>query len=198
MDLYEEYLDEIQKRKQQGLCAKPIDNGVLAREIISHVKSPNSKQHNQCVDFLIFNMLPGTTKAASEKAEFLKQIIGGTYQIDKISIDRAFELLSHMKGGPSIKVLIDLALSSDKENAIKAAEVLKTQVFLYEADTTRLISAYQNNNSIAEDILKSYSKAEFFTKLPEIEDEIEIVTYVAGERYINRFTVTWQPSAFKS
>ena len=181
MDLYEEYLDEIQKRKQQGLCAKPIDNGVLAREIISHVKSPNSKQHNQCVDFLIFNMLPGTTKAASEKAEFLKQIIGGIYQIDKISIDRAFELLSHMKGGPSIKVLIDLALSSDKENAIKAAEVLKTQVFLYEADTTRLISAYQNNNSIAEDILKSYSKAEFFTKLPEIEDEIEIVTYVAGE-----------------
>ena len=181
MDLYEEYLDEIQKRKQKGLCAKPIDNGLLAREIISHVKSPNSKQHNQCVDFLIFNMLPGTTKAASEKAEFLKQIIGGIYQIDKISIDRAFELLSHMKGGPSIKVLIDLALSSDKENAIKAAEVLKTQVFLYEADTTRLISAYQNNNSIAEDILKSYSKAEFFTKLPEIEDEIEIVTYVAGE-----------------
>ena len=62
-----------------------------------------------------------------------------------------------MKGGPSIKVLIDLALSTDSINSKKAAEVLKTQVFLYEADTARLISAYRDNNSIAEDILKSYS-----------------------------------------
>ena len=181
MDLFEEYLTEIKLRKEQGLSAKPIDNGDLAREIITHVKSQNSKYHDKCVDFLIFNMLPGTTKAAGEKAEFLKQIISGIYQIDKVSIDRAFELLSHMKGGPSIKVLIDLALSSDKIISEKAAEVLKTQVFLYEADTARLVSAYRNNNSKAESILKSYSKAEFFTKLPEIEDEIEIVTYIAGE-----------------
>ena len=86
-----------------------------------------------------------------------------------------------MKGGPSIKVLIDLALGAQKDTAIKAAKVLKTQVFLYEADTDRLIQAYQNNNPIAEDILVSYSKAEFFTKLPEVENEIKIVTYVAGE-----------------
>ena len=181
MNLFEEYLDEITARKQQGLSEKPIDNGDLAREIIAHIKSIDSEYHDQCVDFLIFNILPGTTKAANEKAEFLKQIINDNYQIDEISIDRAFELLSHMKGGPSIQVLIDLALGKDGENSKKAAEVLKTQVFLYEADTARLISAYLDNNSIAEDILKSYSKAEFFTKLPEIEDEIEIVTYVAGE-----------------
>ena len=181
MDLYKEYLTEITLRKEKGLSAKPIDNGDLARAIIKHVKSKDSKHHDKCVDFLIFNMLPGTTKAAGEKAEFLKQIITSVYKIDKISIDRAFELLSHMKGGPSIKVLIDLALSSDKIISNKAAEVLKTQVFLYEADTARLISAYHNNNSIAESILKSYSNAEFFTKLPEIEDEIELVTYIAGE-----------------
>jgi len=181
MKLFEKYLEEITTRKKQGLSAKPIDNGGLAREIIALVKAKNSTHHDQCVDFLIFNILPGTTKAAAEKAEFLKQIINDIYQIDEISIDRAFELLSHMKGGPSIKVLIDLALSPDQVNSKKAAEVLKTQVFLYEADTSRLISAYRDNNSVAEDILISYSKAEFFTKLPEIEDEIEVVTYVAGE-----------------
>ena len=181
MNLFEEYLEEITTRKKQELSAKPIDSGDLAREIIAQVKAQNSTHHDQCVDFLIFNMLPGTTKAAKEKAEFLKQIINDIYQIDEISIDRAFELLSHMKGGPSIKVLIDLALGPDRVNSKKAAEVLKTQVFLYEADTSRLISAYRDNNSVAEDILISYSKAEFFTKLPEIEDEIEIVTYVAGE-----------------
>jgi aconitate hydratase 2/2-methylisocitrate dehydratase len=166
MNLYEEYLTEIKSRKEQGLNAKPIDNDDLAREIIAHVKSTNSAHHDQCVELLIFNMLPGTTKAANKKAEFLKQIIDGIYQIDKISVDRAFELLSHMKGGPSIKVLIDLALSPEAVNSKKAAEVLKMQVFLYEADTARLISAYKDNNSVAEDILRSYSNAEFFYKTP--------------------------------
>ena len=34
---------------------------------------------------------------------------------------------------------------------------------------------------MAEDILISYAKGEFFTRLPEIEEEIKVVTYVAGE-----------------
>jgi aconitate hydratase 2/2-methylisocitrate dehydratase len=85
-----------------------------------------------------------------------------------------------MKGGPSIKVLIDLALGEDDAIAKQAAVVLKTQVFLYEADTDRLKEAYSNGSEIAKDIIESYAKAEFFTKLPEIEEEIEVVTYVAG------------------
>ena len=96
MNLYEEYLTEINSRKEQGLNAKPIDSGDLAREIIAHVKTTASEHHDQCVEFLIFNMLPGTTKAANQKAAFLKQIIDDIYQIDEISIDKAFELLSHM------------------------------------------------------------------------------------------------------
>ena len=74
MNLFDDYLEEIKRRKQQGLGAKPIDNGDLAREIITHVKSNSSEYHDQCVDFLIFNVLPGTTEAANEKAAFLKQI----------------------------------------------------------------------------------------------------------------------------
>ena len=52
MNLFKEYLDEITTRKQQGLSAKPIDNGDLAREIIAHIKSIDSKYHDECVDFL--------------------------------------------------------------------------------------------------------------------------------------------------
>ena len=44
----------------------------------------------------------------------------------------------------------------------------------------RLEKAYQKGNKIAENILVSYSKAEFFTMLPKIDEEIKIVTYVAG------------------
>ena len=85
-----------------------------------------------------------------------------------------------MKGGPSIEVLIDIALDKDMSLAKSAAEVLKTQVFLYEKDTERLKKAYNKNNKIASDILNSYAQAEFFTKLPEIDEEIKIVTYIAG------------------
>ena len=74
--------------------------------------------------------------------------------INYISI--AFELLSHMKGGPSIKVLIDLALGENVDISKKATNVLKTQVFLYDADTSRLKKAYESGNKFAKEILESY------------------------------------------
>ena len=110
----------------------------------------------------------------------MKDIILKKEVIEEINIDFAFELMSHMKGGPSIKFLIDLALADDIYIANKAAEILKTQVFLYDTDTDRLKKAFDNNNEIAKDIINSYAQAEFFTKLPEVEEEIKVVTYVAG------------------
>jgi len=86
-----------------------------------------------------------------------------------------------MKGGPSVKVLLGLILDAENSIAQKAGEILKTQVFLYEADTDRLKKAFTSGNKIAKNILESYSKAEFFTKLPEIEKEIKVVTYIAAE-----------------
>ena len=59
--------------------------------------------------------------------------------------------------------------------------MLKTQVFLYEADIDRLKEAFKNDNPIAREIFESYAKAEFFTKLPEVPEEIKVVTFIAGE-----------------
>ena len=85
-----------------------------------------------------------------------------------------------MKGGPSVEVLIDLALGEDADIATAAAAVLKTQVFLYEADTDRLAAAHNNGHTLATDILSSYAKAEFFTALPPVEETIRVVTYVTA------------------
>ena len=71
-------------------------------------------------------------------------------------------MLAHMKGGPSVEVLLDLSLGEDISIAEQAAAVLKTQVFLYEADTNRLKAAYEAGNEIAQNVLESFSKAEFF------------------------------------
>jgi len=181
MTLYSNYLVEIEKRKNDGLNPKPIENGELLKEIISQIKDKNNVHRKDSIHFLIYNTIPGTTTAAEVKSKFLKEIITGETKVDEISVSFAFELLSHMKGGPSIEVLLDIALGEDKSIALNAAEVLKTQFFLYEVDTNRLEKAYKSGNKIAEDILRSYSKAEFFTKLPDIEDEIKVVTYVAAE-----------------
>ena len=115
------------------------------------------------------------------RSQFLKEIILRQASVEEISTTFAFELLSHMKGGPSVSVLLDLALSDDETIAKPAAEVLKTQVFLYEADTQRLEAAFKADNANAKDILASYARADFFTKLPEIDEKIDVVTYIAGE-----------------
>ncbi len=181
MSLYTDYLTEIETRKEQGLNPKPIDDGDLTKEVISHIKDTGSPHREDCLRFFIYNTLPGTTSAAGEKARFLKEIILGEVQVAEITPAFAFELLSHMKGGPSVEVLLDLALGTDEGIACDAAEVLKTQVFLYEADTDRIKAAYEAGNAIAADLLDSYAKAEFFTKLPEVDEEIKVVTYIAAE-----------------
>ncbi|MEM9973329.1 MAG: bifunctional aconitate hydratase 2/2-methylisocitrate dehydratase [Pseudomonadota bacterium] len=181
MSLYTAYLEEIEARKAEGLHAKPIDDGDLTREIIEQIKDPTSPHRADSLKYLIYNTLPGTTRAAGVKAAFLKEVIVGAITLDEISPAFAFELLSHMKGGPSVEVLLDLALSDDRATAEQAADVLKTQVFLYEADTDRIAAAFKAGNAIARDILESYAEAEFFTRLPDVEDEIKVVTYIAAE-----------------
>ncbi|NBN80274.1 bifunctional aconitate hydratase 2/2-methylisocitrate dehydratase [Microvirga tunisiensis] len=181
MSLYNDYLKEIESRKTQGLHPKPIEDAALLGEVIAHIKDLGSEHRADCLKYFIYNTIPGTTTAAGEKAEFLKKIILGTETVAEISRAFAFELLSHMKGGPSIKVLLDLALGEDAAIAREAGDVLKTQVFLYAADTDRLKAAYDAGNPVARDILESYAKAEFFTKLPELEEEIKVVTYIAAE-----------------
>ena len=180
MNIYKNYIKEIEERKVQGLKPKPIDDGELLFEIIKEIKDLDSSVRKKSVDFFIYNVLPGTTSAAGVKATFLKEIILEEISLNEITPEFAFELLSHMKGGPSIKILLDLALGNNIDISKQATKVLKTQVFLYDADTERLKVAYNNGSDVAKEILKSYAKAEFFTKLSEVEEEIKIVTYIAG------------------
>ena len=70
MNLYKAYLNEIEKRKKQGLKPKPIDDGLLVKEIILHIKDDQYIYREDSLKFLIYNTLPGTTSAAIEKQSF--------------------------------------------------------------------------------------------------------------------------------
>ena len=181
MSLYQAYLAEIDERKEQGLHPKPIDGADLLAEIITQIKDSGNEHREASLKFLIYNTLPGTTAAAGVKAAFLKEIILEESTVEEISPEFAFELLSQMKGGPSISVLLDLALGENDTIAQEAAKVLKSQVFLYDADLERLKEAFEAGNAIAKNLLESYAAAEFFTSLPDVPEEIQVVTYIAGE-----------------
>ncbi|MFY8111998.1 MAG: bifunctional aconitate hydratase 2/2-methylisocitrate dehydratase [Flavobacterium sp.] len=181
MSIYHDYIKEIEERKIQGLHPKPIDTAELLSEIIAQIKDVDNQYRADSLHFFIYNTLPGTTSAAGVKAKFLKEIILGESVVKEITPAFALELLSHMKGGPSIEVLLDLALGNDVAIAKEAASVLKTQVYLYEADLNRLKVAFESGNEIAKEIVESYAQAEFFTKLPAIAEEIKVVAYIAGE-----------------
>jgi aconitate hydratase 2/2-methylisocitrate dehydratase len=180
MSLYTDYLAQIETRKGEGLHPKPIEDAELVEELMAQILDQNHEHRAESLNFFIYNTLPGTTSAAGVKAQFLKKVILGTAVVGEISQGFAFELLSHMKGGPSVEVLLDLVLGDDETVANSAAEVLKTQVFLYEADTDRLEQAHNSGHALATAILRSYAKAEFFTKLPPVDETIQVVTYVTA------------------
>lgn len=181
MTLYLDYLAEIKSREAQGLAPKPIDDGGLIAEITALIEDAGDGRRADALRFFIYNTLPGTTSAAGVKAAFLKKIILGETVVPEITPAFALELLSHMKGGPSVKVLLDIALGDDPAVAAQAGDVLKTQVFLYDADMFRLRDALKAGNAIARGVLESYARAEFFTKLPDIDEEIKVVTFIAAE-----------------
>lgn len=181
MNTYQDYLNEIEARKAQGLQPKPIESAELISEIIEQIKDTSNAHREDSLKFFIYNVVPGTTDSAAVKAKFLKEIILGNEVVAEITKDFAFELLSHMKGGTSTQVLLDLVIEQkDFEIAKQSAEVLKTQVYLYEADVARLEDAYKQGCPISKELLESYAQAEFFTKLPEVEEKIDIVTFIAG------------------
>lgn len=180
MSLYTDYLAQIETRKAHGLHPKPIEDADFVEVLIEQIKDAKHEHRADSLHYFIYNTLPGTTSAAGVKAQFLKEIILGTHVLEEITPTFAFELLSHMKGGPSIEVLLDLVLGTDGAIANEAAKVLKTQVFLYEADTDRLAAAHKDGSAIATGILLSYANAEFFTELPPVDETIQVVTYVTA------------------
>ena len=125
MTVYTDYLQQIEERKAQGLHPKPIEDAELVQALIDQIEDVDHEHRAASLDFFIYNVLPGTTAAAGVKAAFLKAIILGTATVEEITPTFAFELLSHMKGGPSVEVLLDVALGDDADLAKQAAEVLK-------------------------------------------------------------------------
>ena len=79
---YTNYLAEIKERKNIGLNPKPIDESELLSEIILQIKDTENIHREDSLKFFIYNTIPGTTPAATEKAKFLKEIILNKHHVE--------------------------------------------------------------------------------------------------------------------
>ncbi len=68
MSLYTDYLNEIDRRKEQDLHPKPIEEAGLVAELIEQIKDLDNEHRKDSLEFFIYNTLPGTTSAAGEKS----------------------------------------------------------------------------------------------------------------------------------
>jgi len=107
MSAYASYIEEVSSREKDGLHPKPIESADLTAEIIAQIKDTGHEHREDSLKYFIYNTLPGTTEAAGVKAAFLKEIVTGSASVEEITPTFAFELLSHMKGGPSVAVLLE-------------------------------------------------------------------------------------------
>ena len=84
MSLYKSYLEEIEKRKEMGLNPKPIDDEGLTAELILQIKDASNEDREDSLGYFIYNVLPGTTGAAGEKAQFLKDVVTEKVKLKEI------------------------------------------------------------------------------------------------------------------
>ncbi|MCK7557017.1 hypothetical protein MKQ70_19205 [Chitinophaga sedimenti] len=86
MELYNEYLKEIEERRGQELHPKPIDGAELLSEIIVQIRDTDNVHRKDALNFFIYNVLPGTTSAAGVKAAFLRKSSSVRLQYPKLHL----------------------------------------------------------------------------------------------------------------
>jgi aconitate hydratase 2/2-methylisocitrate dehydratase len=69
MNIYQDYIQEIEERKTQGLHPKPIDSAELLSEIIAQIKDTANEYRADSLKFFIYTPT-GTTSAAGVKLNF--------------------------------------------------------------------------------------------------------------------------------
>ena len=89
MNLYNDYIKEIEERKGQGLHPKPIDRADLLNEIIAQIKDTNNANREDCLKFLsIIHCQEPLLLGA--KSKILKEIILGQEAVAEITPTFAF------------------------------------------------------------------------------------------------------------
>ena len=176
--MLEAYRKHVEERAREGVPPKPLSAEQVSG-LVELLKSPPPGEEHYLLDLLASRVPPGVDEAAYVKAGFLSAIIDGNAQSPLIDREKAVELLGMMHGGYNIETLVSL-LDSTELGAL-AAEQLKNTLLVFDAFHD-VEERARNGNTNAQDVLKSWAEAEWFTQRPKVPESIKVVVFkVAGE-----------------
>lgn len=176
--MLEAYRQHVEERASQGIPPLPL-NAEQVADLVELLKNPPAGEEEILLDLLTNRVPPGVDEAAYVKAGFLAAIAKGEASSPLVDAPRAVELLGTMMGGYNIQPMIELL---DDENLGElAAEQLKFTLLMFDAfhDVSDQAKA---GNANAQAVMQSWADAEWFTRRPEIPEEIRLTVFkVTGE-----------------
>ena len=176
--MLEAYREHVAERAEIGVVPKPLSAEQVA-ELVELLKQPPAGEEEFILD-LISNRVPaGVDEAAYVKAGFLSAIARGETSSPLIDKTHAVELLGTMLGGYNISTLVEML--DDTELAATAAKELCHTLLMFDAFHDVAEKANQGN-SHAQQVLKSWADAEWYTSKPEIPEKLTVAVYkIPGE-----------------
>ena len=175
--MLEAYRKHVEERAADNLPPLPLDAQQVA-DLIEMLKIPGNENDQELVDLLVHRVPAGVDQAAYVKAAFLTDVAKGETVCELISREYATELLGTMLGGYNIQPLIECL--DDEVTAPAAVRALSHTLLIYDAfhDVTEKAKTSQ----YAEQVLRSWADAEWFTSQPPLPEEITVTVYkVPGE-----------------
>ncbi|RPH34227.1 MAG: bifunctional aconitate hydratase 2/2-methylisocitrate dehydratase [Bacteroidales bacterium] len=171
------YFEHVEERKKLNIPPLALD-AKQAEQLCELIKNSSDGNEELLLNLLCNRISPGVDPAAMVKAEFLDKVATGKVKTKLISPSKAIEILGTMVGGynvtPLVKALEISELSKD------AAKALSNITLVY--DSFDQVLELSKCNSSALKVLESWSKAEWFTAKPTLEEIIKVKVYkVEGE-----------------
>jgi len=172
------YRQHAAERAALGIPPLPLDAKQVAA-LIELIKNPGAEDTAFLMDLLTHRVPPGVDDAAKVKASFLAAVAHGEVKVALISKAKATELLGTMVGGYNVHPLIELL--DDAEVAGVAADALKKTLLMFDFFNDVAEKA-RAGNAKANEVMKSWSEAEWFTTRPEVPKTITVTVFkVPGE-----------------
>ncbi|WP_036248121.1 bifunctional aconitate hydratase 2/2-methylisocitrate dehydratase [Methylobacter sp. BBA5.1] len=176
--MLDQYRKHVEERAAEGIVPKPL-NAEQVAGLVELIKQPPAGEEAFLLDLLANRVPPGVDEAAYVKAGFLAAIAKGEVASPILDAAKATELLGTMLGGYNIAPLIELL--DNQELAPIAAKALSHTLLIFDAfhDVQEKAEA---GNEFAQQVLKSWAEAEWFTSKPEVPEKLTVTVFkVTGE-----------------
>jgi aconitate hydratase 2 / 2-methylisocitrate dehydratase len=181
IDSYRQHMEE---RAAAGLPPLPL-NAKQTEELVGLLLNPPAGEAEFLLELLTWRVPPGVDEAARIKSDFLARVARDEVVVAGLERQRAVYLLGTMLGGYNIKPL--LAALDDEATADFAAEALSRTILVY--DAYKEVANRAGSNPRARKVLDSWAAAEWFTKRPQLAEEITVTVFkVDGETNTDDFS----------